>query len=426
MKLLTIEQTDLFSASQRDWIPEEQRDFADARKRFASYTSQSGASIYSGYRDDVLAVGDYGDLYGFAEAWRERFKTLIVVGIGGSSLGAQSVIEALAWSVDPALRRKVVFLDNVDPIRFHEECSALKWEETGVLVVSKSGSTIESLVNATLLLERYNAVKIPVAQHFAVVTTHGEGNLWDWAKRENLKVFDLPKSVGGRYSVFTPVGLFPIAFAGLSATDFLKGAREVFAGEPSDELWRLSARLLDYSENGHNNLVQFIYSSPLYQYGRWFQQLWAESLGKIQASNVAMGSCPVPCLGANDQHSLLQLFMEGPSYSAYAFLQIAHWPVLLDPEFKAPALFDKAAFASGRRVSEILNSEARATYESLKQVGRPVFRFELHSLNAESLGYLYALSMDWTVATASLKKINPFDQEGVESGKKILRQLLKN
>jgi glucose-6-phosphate isomerase len=159
-------------------------------------------------------------------------------------------------------------------------------------------------------------------------------------------------------------------------------------------------------------------------YGRWFQQLWAESLGKVQSNGVSMGTLPVPCVGANDQHSLLQLFVEGPAYSTYSFITVLNWPEALDPVFECPSDFSKLKYANGYRMSEILNAEASATAQSLALKERPVFELQLPELNAETLGALYAFSMDWTVVSACLKQINPFDQEGVEQGKRILQKIL--
>ncbi|MBP7844569.1 MAG: hypothetical protein KA116_07120 [Proteobacteria bacterium] len=426
MSLVKFEIDALYSQEQLDWVPENKWNFAEAQKTFEKYTGDSSSKIYSGYRAELLALKTNSKQEDLVAQWRDNFETLLVVGIGGSSLGAQSVIEALSWSVDSKQKRKVCFLDNLDPIHFHLQVDACDLKKTAVLVVSKSGGTIESLVNATLLVEKYKEAKMDLSKHFAVVTTEGHGDLWNWSQSASLPAFNLAKSVGGRYSVFTPVGSIPIAFSGVDCGKFLKGAQEIFQTQAEQNLQKLSARLLDLAERGHNNLVQFMYSSLLFSYGRWFQQLWAESLGKIQASGVPMGTCPLPCVGANDQHSLLQLFMEGPSFNSYAFISLENWPSSVDPIFKAPSFFKTTEFASNRTMSEILNKEAAATFEALKKVGRPVFEIKLQNLSPQVVGALYGLSMDWTVFSACLKKINPFDQNGVESGKLILRHLLKN
>lgn len=397
---------------------------------FTEWTAEKPTGpIHSGYRRQILAREGLGPSKLMAQKLRERFDSMMVLGIGGSALGAKTGLSALSWRVPASERRKVLVAENLDPLDFETLWSQIRPESTCFVVISKSGGTIETIAQLSVVIERLKGAGLEVSQHVIAVTDPSKGALRAWANEEGAQTLDVPSDVGGRFSVLTPVGLLPLAFAGLDVEALVESAAKQFEGLglPLDSLAKVGVRLAELERAGLVGHVMMPYSTNLREFGDWFVQLWGESLGKIRPDGGAVGPIPVASLGATDQHSLLQLLVEGPRQCITGFLRVENWPSFgpRNPAVhKLPPQFASLSFSVGRSFGEILNAEMAATKRVLEERGRPVYEIVVDQLSAESLGALFALYMDLTTLAAAAYEVNPFDQPGVEFGKKILPEIL--
>jgi glucose-6-phosphate isomerase len=369
--------------------------------------------------DEVLAYaaelsGDIGDL--------------VVLGIGGSSLGALTVISALQHPYR-ALQAsgqglRVHFVDNVDPDAVSALMEVLDPRRTLVNVISKSGTTAETMA-AYLAFRSW--LEAALGERFAeriVATTDPEtGILRPLAQRRGYRTFTVPPSVGGRFSVLSAVGLVPIGLAGLDVRGLLRGAARAneVARRPLDRNPVLQACLVQYLlyRRGKSISVLMPYSSRLRNLGDWFVQLWAESLGKENSragSRVHEGSTPLAALGATDQHSQVQLFNEGPNNKVVTFVRIEEFERKTEIPDSEPEL-DELGYLAGKSFNRLINAEQSATAHALTQHGRPNYTLSLPRLDAESLGELLQFLMWQTAVMGELTEIDTFDQPGVELGK---------
>jgi glucose-6-phosphate isomerase len=271
-----------------------------------------------------------------------------------------------------------------------------------------------------------------VAGHFLFTTDPEVGALRALARERGVLALELPSRVGGRFSVLSSVGLLPGAVIGVEIADLLAGAAEM------DRLCRneripenpagLLATCLHWAqvEGGRPIHVFMPYSDRLRTFGLWFQQLWAESLGKARSRDgelVYTGPTPVAALGAVDQHSLLQLLMEGPDDKAVCFLRVKERNDAVPiPNSESP--HPSLTYLGGHSLEKLLEVERRATAEALRRVGRPSLTVEVERLDARSLGGLFMLFQIATVYAGALYGVDPLDQPGVELGKVITREML--
>ncbi|MFH1059589.1 MAG: glucose-6-phosphate isomerase [Pseudomonadota bacterium] len=363
---------------------------------------------------------------------------LVVLGIGGSALGTTAVDMALSGafrqSLPPANHGLRLFVaDNSDPRMFSSLLSGLDLKRTVFNVVSKSGSTAETMSQFLVVLERLERALGPAeARERIVFTTDPEkGNLRLLASREPFRVLTVPPSVGGRYSVLSAVGLLPLACAGHDVAALLEGAADMAqrCQKPTlleNPAYMFAAQAVAMQRAGRNILVMMPYVSDLFGLAQWFAQLWAESLGKAQALDgrlVNVGQTPVAAVGATDQHSQLQLYMEGPQDKLICFLTLANYGA----DLEIPALYpeiDALAYLGGRSMSELIQAEARATAAALASQGRPSLSLRLPHLDARVMGQVLFMLEAATVAAGALLEINPLDQPGVELSKQLTYGLM--
>jgi glucose-6-phosphate isomerase len=358
-----------------------------------------------------------------ASAARARFDDLVVLGIGGSSLGGRALIAALGGA---GLR--VHFPDNLDPDRFGALIDGLDLDRTQWNAISKSGGTLETI--AQLLVVREQAAARlggygSLASRLVVTTDPQKGFLRRLARRDGLESFEVPPGVGGRFSVFTPVGLYPAAAAGVDLEGVFRGmawAAERLASPDPAENPALAAAGLLYSldvDKGRPVIATVPYADSLRATGEWFAQLWAESLGKA-----GRGPVPITAVGATDQHSQLQLWMEGPPNMVVAFIEVDR----CDRAMPIPAadLGDDpdVAWMVGHDMGHILRMEKRGTAEALTQAGRPNLTWRMPAVTPESIGAWMLITQAMTAYAGGLYGVDPFDQPGVEAGKIIARRLL--
>jgi len=387
------------------------------------------------YRDipaDTLTVDDVKE---YATWARNRFYDILVIGIGGTSQGAASVVNALTHpyhNLLPLENRsgspRIFFLDNPDPGSLRGVLDVLDLPNTLINVISKSGSTAEVWANFAAVYEPLRSLVSPDdLKDQVVVTTDGEqGDLVKFALEMNFRAFVIPKGVGSRYSVLTPAGLLPAALVGVNVDEFMAGAAEV------DQLCRANASptknpayayalihyLMDELKDVHQN-VFYAYADRLSTMSGWFRQLWAASLGKKQSvggDTIHVGPTPIAALGTVDQHSQNQLFIEGPADKLVTFVEVAD----LAGREPVPDVFtalDSANYMANQTVGQLLAVGKKATEYALTRAGRPNVTLTLPTLDARQVGQLMMLLMVSTTVLAKLYEVNPYDQPGVEESK---------
>ncbi len=375
------------------------------------------------------------DCLGFAQPFQGKIQNIVVLGIGGSALGARTLASALRPSRELELkegRPRLFVCDNLDPDWLTDIFAIVFSEPSLFLVISKSGATAEIASQLLYLMTRLKeAYSDGWRQHLAVVTDPEKGLLRGFARQHNLVCLPIPPSVGGRYSVLTPVGLLPAALIGIDLEGLIQGAREMdeICFHPRNQpgpAELLAAIFYRFAHKGRKNLVMMPYSSKLADFSEWFAQLWAESLGKktgLDGKQVRAGSTPVRALGATDQHSQIQLYLEGPEDKLVCFLQVEKFTEEL--EIPAPVKgLKELKWLSGHTIAELLNTELFATSASLARAGQPSLTISIPKLDARSLGGLFYLFELATVIAGGLWNVNPFDQPGVELGKQYTSALM--
>ena len=388
--------------------------------------------------DRALAAGtrEVADTLGPA-----RFETLVVIGIGGSALGAAALRDALlapAWNeLDDEARDhfpRLHILDNPDPDSVSALLGRLDLARTLFNVVSKSGSTAETMAQ---LLVVWGALESTLGsgearRHLLVTTSPGRGTLRELADEYDLPSLPLPEAVGGRFSVLSPAGLLPAAMTGIDIEALLDGAAQMAERCAGPDLLRNPAGLLATvlhladTELGARVQVFMPYADRLRGLAYWIQQLWAESLGKAldrDGRRVEAGPTPLPAFGAADQHSVLQLLMEGPRDKVVVFLGRKSPEI----DLAIPARFrDKPAlgYLAGHTLFGLLDRERRATAEALRREGRMSMTIMVDRVDARSLGGLFMLFQIAVVYAGALYGVDPLDQPGVELGKVLTYGLM--
>ncbi len=365
----------------------------------------------------------------------EGAETIVFFGIGGSSLGGQTLAQLGGWNIpgmaDAAQRRRprTRFYDNLDPVTLQSALGAFDLAATRFVVTSKSGSTPETLVQALAALAAAKdaglAARLPAL--FLGITepaAPGKANgLRTLLEAHAIPILDHHPGIGGRYSVFTNVGLLPAMARGLDALAVRAGGRDVIAAlmaatSPREFAPALGAAVVVgmARERGVRAQVMMPYSDRLGRLGHWFVQLWAESLGKN-----GRGTAPIAALGPADQHSQLQLFMDGPREY---LLNVVRAPTAgLGPRISSPLA--RAAgldYLAGRAAGDLVAAQAAAVPEALQRAGRPVRVFDLAGLDERSVGALMMHFMLETILAARLMGVDPFDQPAVELAKAIARE----
>ena len=374
----------------------------------------------------------------YADKVKGSYDTVCVVGIGGSALGA--------WALDCGLRGphpvqaafstanpRLVILDNVDPSFVAGALASMNPKKTRVAVIAKSGATAESVAAFLIVrewLERSLGKK--ARERIVAVTSEKRGDLKVLATNEGYETFHLPDNVGGRFSVLSAVGLVPGALAGFDIARICKGAAAMTKACWSDDLsvnTALRAALhhwLVLTRRNKTMQVAFPYSNRLWGSAFWFRQLWAESLGKKfnrKGEVVHVGQTPIAALGTTDQHSQVQLYMEGPNDKVFSF-----WTARKFADSgripKVKTGLEAMDYLPGQTLAKLLDAEQRSTAAALTETSRPNCAYALDRVDAEHLGAFLQLLMFQTAFTGELLDINAFDQEGVELGKKFTFALM--
>jgi len=399
------------------------------------YASKSNLPAMTGWLSLPHDSGMFQQINDFVSKIKssDQYQHLLVLGIGGSSLGAQALIESLKtnlWNRLSATKRKgyltVDFIDNLDPVIIRTVLSRLKLDKTLFVVISKAGGTVETIVPMLIAKEW-------VGENFykqcifitSVETHHGASTLFDLGKKHQVPIFPIPENVGGRYSVFSSVGLLPAALCGVDLNEVKAGLLEADSlCQIQDIRTNIAASLalcayFSYLAN-RNIFVLMPYSTCMRRFVDWFIQLWAESIGKNQK-----GSTPICAIGATDQHSQLQLFNEGPNDKLICFVKInKHKRDLTVPDYSDDNLNFRAY--AGHKVGQILNIELDATRRALAESKKPNITITLPELNEFYISELMYILEVATAIKGNLLGVNPFDQPGVELAKRYTKEALTN
>lgn len=366
-----------------------------------------------------------------AEKVRCKFHNLVVLGIGGSALGLRCMAGALLPPyynlLDTKTRGgfpKLFVCDNIDPDNFGSLLKMLDWKDTCICVVSKSGKTTETMAQFYIirdaLIKKLSSSKWK--ENIVVITDPSQGPLRALATQEGLQNFSLPQDVGGRFSVLSSVGLFPAACVGMDINGLIGGAAEMAerckALDIENNLAIKNACVHYVMDTVKHKPISVLmpYADSLALFSDWYSQLWAESLGKR-----GTGPTPVKALGATDQHSQLQLYMEGPLDKVITFIGVERFATKVTIPPTQTKEFD---YLSGKDLSDVLKAEQTATTSALRQVGRPVITVTVPDITANTLGQLFMLYQIQTAVCGKLYGINPFDQPSVELGKRLTREIL--
>ena len=392
---------------------------------------RAGGDPYLGWMD--LPRGDVaGQVEALRARYAGRFDDLIVLGIGGSSLGGLTLITALQHpyfnllSARPALR--VHFVENVDGDVIAGLLDVLDPKRTLIDVISKSGTTTETMaayLSCKAWLEA--ALGDGYTEQIIATTDPEKGILRPLAGRKGYATLPVPPSVGGRFSVLSAVGLLPAALGGLDVAALLRGARKAAEHfeKPALENEILQAALVQdlFGQQGRNITVFMPYSTRLRFLSDWFAQLWAESLGKNKPGGGHTGTTPVKAVGTTDQHSQVQLYREGPRDKVITFVRVAESAQGARIPDAEPGEAE-TGYLGGKPYQTLMNAELAATAYALAQAGQPNYTLDIGRIDAENLGELMHFLMLQTGVMGELLGINAFDQPGVELGKVLTYALM--
>ena len=376
----------------------------------------------------------------FAAELRPHIDDVVLVGIGGSALGAYALDVAIRGPHPlqqapgkPFRGPRLVVLDNIDPGPIQAALDLLNPKRTAVCVIAKSGSTAETL--ATFLIVREWMIKSlgqKARERIIAITSAQKGDLLSVAKDEQYPLFFVPENVGGRFSVLCPVGLVPAALIGLDIRQLLKGAADAnqlcWRKETSRNPALCSALVhwaLDQRKGKHIEVV-FAYSSYLWGAAFWYRQLWAESLGKQfdrRGRMVHTGQTPVAALGVTDQHSQLQLYTEGPHDKMITFWEVQkpRADIKISSDFSQ---YDSFRYLGGKSLAALFRAERVATEAALTEAARPNCRWTLPKVDEYNLGAFLQMLEFQTAFAGELYGVDAFNQPGVELGKKLTYGLM--
>ena len=380
------------------------------------------------YNQDAIVA----DIIATAKEIRKKFKYFVVLGIGGSALGPNMVFNALCHlrynELAPSKRKGPKFYveDNVDPVRMAALLDVIEPEKTCFNVISKSGATSETMTQYLIISDILKQKGINVEENMVFTTDAARGNLLkiDDAFGGKIKKYVLPDGVGGRFSELCPVGLLPAAVLGIDIKGLLAGAAYMDGLCSKSTIQRnpaLACAALQYitMKQGKNINVLMPYSDNLKLVADWYCQLWAESLGKAQdydGNTVNAGTTPVKSLGVTDQHSQVQLYIEGPYDKVITFISVDEYATEMPIPHGCEGIPD-VSFLGGHTMQELIQAENKATAYALAQAGRMNYTITLPKINAFTLGQLMFLFELQTAYAGAMLNINTYNQPGVENGK---------
>jgi glucose-6-phosphate isomerase len=389
------------------------------------------AALFSQIEEETLRIGYYNlpnqnidDILAYAETFDAETENIVVLGIGGSSLGAKAIYEFL--KPVEKLSRKLYFFESTDPLNIMELLSKIDLEKSHFLIISKSGTTVE-----TISIFKYLYSKQNDASNYTFVTDENSA-LDKFAQEIGSQTFYLPANVGGRFSVLSVVGLLPLALCGVDIKALLEGASKVkesffHDGYIKDSLLNKAIFYAKYHTTYNINCL-FAYSETLRYFSEWYVQLWGESLGKKQCNSAFhVGVTPIGLIGPKDQHSFLQLIVEGTRNKSITFIKIDDFKnELTVPDITLPHL-ESLDILNGITFHDLITMQSDSVIEALQEQGDiPLDEIIIECVSADSIGQLIYYYELLTSLVGQLMNVNTYNQPGVESGKIILKNKLKN
>ena len=392
------------------------------------YQIKSNEFIFDSVKNEVDSIGYYNlpsqdtsDIKQYAKKITK--KQIAIIGIGGSTLGTYAIYNFLKKS--NVYGKSLHFFESTDPMDIKSRISKLDLNDTQFVVISKSGTTIE-----TISIFKYISSLVTIDKSNCTIVSESDSKLTAFANKNNIKTFDIPKNVGGRFSVFSAVGLVPLAMIGVDIDQLLAGANMVkesffskgYYYEPTIE----KARFLVENKNRFNINVLFSYSSALDGFNKWYIQLWGESLGKINVNDTRQALTPIGLVGPVDQHSFLQLIAEGKRDKTVTFIKIIDFEDDLTIPKSTLNGFEDLDYIDGLKFSSLIDAQANATIQAvqdLKDIPCDVISIDkVDEFNIAKLMYNFQLL---TSIVGKFMQINTYDQPGVEAGKIILKKQLQ-
>ncbi len=347
-------------------------------------------------------------------------KNIVVIGIGGSSLGAKAIDSLLCHKRDNG--KRIIFFENSDPIDIRTKLHDLVKNNTAIILISKSGGTIETISTFKTIVSHLCIDFNSIDASRVVAITDPDSILSKFAKEYGIKEFNMPSNVGGRFSVLSAVGIVPLFLAGYDTKALLQGADEFiqsFFNRSQDHILQKAYYHFANKDSKPINII-FSYSNSLENLSKWFVQLWGESLGKIDKNGNSVGLTPIGLTGSVDQHSFLQLIIEGPKDKTVTFINIDDF----EEDIQIPELslkhIEKTDYINGNSFNTLINAQCDATMQSLIDSGVPSDKISLSVASEQNAGSIIAYFEVLTSLVGAMLEVNTYDQPGVELGKNIL------
>ena len=412
---------------------------ADAIKAHTKKIASTRGKGWERWRDlafDPLRTEHTKAVRSIVKQCQGRFDTMMVLGIGGSALGniaLQGSLNPATWNLLPAEKRKgprIFVIDNVDPAYFGAFLDFCDTQPGGLgttlfNVVSKSGETAETAAQFMVIRDQLSkALGKDYGKNIVAVTDPAKGTMRQICEREGFTTLPVPDGVGGRFSVLSPVGLFSAAMCGIDIDALLTGAADIDKPCSNPDLLQNPAAMLAFllvelgTAKGKTNHVLMPYSNSLYFLADWYRQLWAESLGKqkdLKGETVYAGFTPIKALGTTDQHSQVQLYREGPNDKVLGLMEVAQFE--RDVDIPRGLGVEAIQYLEGKKMSELLNAEKRATEYALVESQRPNYTIKFPRIDAYHVGQFINLWQITTAYAGLLLNIDAYDQPAVELGK---------
>jgi glucose-6-phosphate isomerase len=349
------------------------------------------------------------------ERFKKNKKNFVVFGTGGSNLGARALINICINQPT-----NILFCDNIDPLFFQNQIMNLDIKSTGFIVISKSGTTPETLSQFGSIINianEKNILEILYANSL-VVTEFKESPLYSIAKKNNCHLFEHKKDIGGRYSIFSNVGMIPAILAGLDVNKIHKGALKTIEINNFFNPLKFAQIFKFCSSDKFLSNVMMTYSDGLNYFGKWYLQLWAESIGKKNK-----GVTPLHAIGTTDQHSQLQLYLDGPKDKFFTFIKsnYKNKGLKIDSEIMKE---ESVNYLANKTMGDLMHAEQDATIDTFKLNNFKFREILLEEINEETLGSLMAESIIETIAACIYFDVDPFDQPAVEQGKILTKKYL--
>ena len=363
---------------------------------------------------------DLQDIQRVTKVLVKKKDCFVIFGTGGSNLGARALINAL----QNKNKKKIYFFDNIDPIQFSNSIGKFNIDKTGFIIISKSGATPETLSQFSSIIEIFKSTNNmeELLKDCVIITENNNSTLKRIANQFHCQILDHNKEIGGRYSVFSNVGLLPACIAGLDIVKIREGAQDIISKvtEHSFNEHLIGALIISHlhSTKSINLNVLMTYADSLYYFGKWYLQLWAESIGKE-----SKGITPIHSIGTTDQHSQLQLFLDGPKDKFFTFITKNHRGLGL--KMNAKVLKENGAnYLAGKSMGDLMHVEQKSTLNTFIVNKLPVRELFCKHIDEFTFGQLMTYFMMETITACHLISVNPFNQPAVEQGKKLTQNYL--